>query len=97
MGLYFLSPEAVQDLQEINDYLFSGNPDSADSFLNIISEKFEQLVKFPRMGRERNELAPKLRSFPFQVYLIFYRIIGEDVEIVRVLSGYRGLEALFNP
>ena len=89
MGIYFLSGEALQDLQEINDYLFAGNPDSADAFLNAIAERFEQLVKFPRMGRERSELAPALRSFPFQVDLIFYRIVGEDIEIVRVLSGYR--------
>ncbi|WP_334884484.1 type II toxin-antitoxin system RelE/ParE family toxin [Nostoc sp.] len=32
MSLYFLSPQAAQDLQEINDYLFAGNPDIADRF-----------------------------------------------------------------
>jgi|GEM_PF-5545766 toxin ParE1/3/4 len=30
MSLYFLSPQATQDLQEINDYLFAGNPDVPD-------------------------------------------------------------------
>ncbi|MEH2458043.1 type II toxin-antitoxin system RelE/ParE family toxin [Nostoc sp.] len=37
MSLYFLSPQATQDLQEINDYLFAGNPDVADRLLTLIT------------------------------------------------------------
>lgn len=47
MSLYFLSPQATQDLQEINDYLFAGNADIADRFLTIITQKFEILAQFP--------------------------------------------------
>ncbi|MEH2131132.1 MAG: type II toxin-antitoxin system RelE/ParE family toxin [Nostoc sp.] len=47
MSLYFLSPQATQDLQEINDYLFAGNADIADRFLTIITQKFEVLAQFP--------------------------------------------------
>jgi toxin ParE1/3/4 len=47
------------------------------------------------MGRRRDELLPSLRSFPVEDYLIFYRPIEEGIEILRVVSGYRDLEALF--
>ncbi|MCY7336329.1 MAG: hypothetical protein LH613_08990 [Chamaesiphon sp.] len=36
-----------------------------------------------------------MRSFPFSPYLIFYRQIEDGVEILRVISGYRNLSALF--
>ncbi|WGV26632.1 type II toxin-antitoxin system RelE/ParE family toxin [Halotia branconii] len=47
------------------------------------------------MGRRRDELAPNLRSFSVNDYLIFYRTIEEGVEILRVVSGYQDLEGLF--
>ena len=96
MSNYFLSLQAVIDLTEINDFLFAGNQPAADTFLDKISQKFEQLAQFPKMGRRRHELSPSLRSFPFQIYLIFYREIEGGVEIARVISGYRDLEALFS-
>lgn len=96
MSLYFLSPQAVKDLQEINDYLFAGNPDIADRFLTIITQKLDTLAEFPSMGRRRDELLLTLRSFPVDDYLIFYRPIVEGIEVVRIVSGYRDLEALFS-
>ena len=47
------------------------------------------------MGRARPELAADLRSFPVGNYIIFYRPIEDGVEIVRVLSGARDIDALF--
>ena len=47
------------------------------------------------MGRSREELVPKLRSFPVGNYVIFYQPISDGVEIVRVLHGSRDIESLF--
>jgi toxin ParE1/3/4 len=96
MGIYFVSLQAAQDLQEINDYLFAKNPDTANNFLDIMAKKFEILSNFPNMGRRRDELSPFLRSFPVDDYLIFYRQIEDGIEITRVASGYRDLDALFD-
>ncbi|MEH2171210.1 MAG: type II toxin-antitoxin system RelE/ParE family toxin [Nostoc sp.] len=96
ISLYFLSTQATQDLQEINDYLFAGNPDVADKLLTLITQKLDTLAKFPSMGRRRDKLLPTLHSFPVDDYLIFYRPIAEGIEVVRVVSGYRDLEALFS-
>ena len=96
MGIYFVSPQAAQDLQDIHDYLFANNPDTADKFLDSITQKFEMLTNFPNMGRKRDELLSALRSFPVDDYLIFYRQIEEQIEIVPVVSGYRDLDALFD-
>ncbi|MEH2142399.1 type II toxin-antitoxin system RelE/ParE family toxin [Nostoc sp.] len=52
-------------------------------------------VKFPKMGRLRDELAPFLRSFPVKNYLIFYCPIDEGIEIVRILHGSQDIETIF--
>jgi len=49
------------------------------------------LADSPLAGRSRDELAPGLRSFPTGSYLIFYRVIPDGVEIVRVLHGSRDI------
>ncbi|MEH2305452.1 type II toxin-antitoxin system RelE/ParE family toxin [Nostoc sp.] len=79
----------------MNDYLFAGNPDVANRLLTLITQKLDNLAQFPSMGRRRDELLTALRSFPIDDYLIFYRPIAEGIEVVRVVSGYRDLEALF--
>ena len=95
MSLYFLLPQATQDLQEINDYLFAGNPDVADRLLTLITQKLDTLAQFPSIRRGRDELLPALRSFPVDDYLIFSRPIAKGIEVVRIVSGYRDLETLF--
>ncbi|MEG4848441.1 type II toxin-antitoxin system RelE/ParE family toxin [Microcoleus sp. F10-C6] len=53
------------------------------------------MAQFPNIGRQRDEILPLLRSLSIDNYLILYMPIGQDVEIFRVVSGYRDLSALF--
>jgi toxin ParE1/3/4 len=47
------------------------------------------------MGRSREELRPGLRSHVVEQHVIFYRLIGGDVVIVRVLHGRRDIPTSF--
>jgi toxin ParE1/3/4 len=49
------------------------------------------------MGRPRDELASGLRSFPVGTYIVFYRRAKVGIEVARILSGYRDIDALFRP
>ena len=90
------SVPASRDLEAIIDYIAGQNSvDRSEAFLKKVNEKCLRLVKFPGMGRRRDELAAGVRSLPVESYLIFYRAIEEGVEILRVISGYQDLEALF--
>ncbi|MDJ1180350.1 hypothetical protein PJF56_15910 [Roseofilum sp. BLCC_M91] len=40
-------------------------------------------------------MKPDLRGIPIMGYIIFYTVVGEGVEIVRVVSAYRDLESVF--
>jgi toxin ParE1/3/4 len=47
------------------------------------------------MGRLRDELAPFLRILPVKNYLIFYRLIDEGIEIVRLLDRSQDIKTIF--
>ena len=91
----FLSREARQDLQHIWDYMAEQNPIRADQWLDEFETRCQLLSEMPLIGRQRDELQPGLRSFLLGRYILFYRLQEEQIEIVRVLSGYQDLESLF--
>ena len=95
MSRYFLSLVAERDLEEINAYIASYDLSAANRFLKEIAQKFQLLANFPNIGRLWNDLNPPLRSFPVGKYLIFYRYNEDGVEIMRIVSGYRDIDALF--
>jgi toxin ParE1/3/4 len=96
MSRYRIAPIAKQDLKEINRYLIRFSPTAARRLKEQIKHHCKLLVSFPEMGRKADHLEPGLRSFPVGDYLIFYRLDNQQVEVVRVLSGYRDLEAIFS-
>ncbi len=96
MRRYRLSPEARSDLDSIWDYIADDNIPAADGLLHKVHEKLRLLAEAPGVGRPRDELAPGLRSLPVGNYLLFYRVIREGIEVVRVLHGARNLPPLFD-
>ena len=90
-----LSGLAEEDLLEIWSYIARDNPDAADRFIDLLTEKCELLAESPKIGRRREELSPRLRSFPVGRYVIFYRIAERGIEVARILSSYRDLGQFF--
>jgi toxin ParE1/3/4 len=90
-------PQAEADLIEIWTYIAQDSPTRADKLLDEIDEKSQTLAQSPFIGKARDELRPKIRSFPIGNYVLFYQPIEEGIEIIRVLHGARDIEALFNP
>jgi toxin ParE1/3/4 len=95
MNLYRVSDEARADLDEIWFYIAQDNPEAADKFIRAVVSRFPKLASMPYMGRQREELSPRLRSFPVGRYVIFYRPMDNGVEIARVLDGARDFPPLF--
>lgn len=86
-------PLAETDLEEIWWYIAQDNPDAADSLLDAIEECCRALAQFPKMGRSRDELHPGVRSLAVGNYLIFYLLIPDGIEVVRILHGMMDIEA----
>jgi toxin ParE1/3/4 len=91
-----ISPEAESDLLGIWHYIFQeSNTQTADRLIESIIDGVFLVARHPFAGRLRNELRAGLRSFPIRSYVLFYRIDGENINILRVLHGQRDIETLF--
>ncbi len=88
-------PLAEADLDEIWWYIAQDNPDAADRMLDRIEERCTAVAAFPMMGANREELLPSLRSFTVGKYVVFYFPQDDGIEVVRVLSGMRDIDAFF--
>jgi toxin ParE1/3/4 len=95
MKQFRVSPAARTDLDEIWFYIAQDNVDAADKFIHAIVSRFPKLAAMPQLGRRREELSPRLRSFPVGRYVLFYRQVESGIEIARVLHGARDFPPLF--
>jgi toxin ParE1/3/4 len=95
MNRFRLSRLAKYDLADIRRYIARDKPLAADRQIATLGEKFAMLARNPELGERRPEWGEDLRSFVVRNYVIIYRPTSVGVEIARVVSGYRDLEALF--
>jgi toxin ParE1/3/4 len=86
------SPTSEEDLIDIWLYIAEDQPVNADRLLDRLNEAMIKLTEMPKMGVERSELIKGLRSYPVGKYILYYRINGDQLEIVRVLSSSRDVE-----
>ncbi len=92
----FFTPAALRDIEEVWDHIAEDSPAAATRVVDTILSSVAHLTEFPRMGHLRDGLAYEtLRIWPVYSYLIIYRPAQESIEIIRIVSGVRDLEALF--
>jgi toxin ParE1/3/4 len=78
-------PRAKVDIIAVWASLAEDSAAQADVFLDVLEKKLRLLAEVPAIGQERPDLAPKLRSFPFGGYRIFFRPVDRGIEAVRLL------------
>ena len=83
------------DLDDIWLFIAIDNVLNADRFVEKLQNIcIHTIGPNPEIGRQREEIAAGLRSFPYRDYLILYRIDSDYVGIVRVVHGSREIENL---
>jgi len=87
---------ASRDLEAISEYFLESSVDAGDRFVEAFNQKCQYLARFPYIGKPYPQLRTGLRGILLMDYIVFYHLIGEDVEILRVLSGYRDLSSVFS-
>jgi toxin ParE1/3/4 len=91
------SPEALDDREKIWDYYARvAGRHTAERILREIAEVIALIEDHPLAGRARNEVRPGLRSFAATPHVVFYRVVNDTPEIVRVLDGRQDIEAKFS-
>ena len=94
--------EAREDLFEIYVTIGLDNPAAAERVYVAIEDRADLLIANPRLGVRRPEIARGVRALVEGVYLLLYRTFPDtddgpvdEVEIVRVMHGYRDLSRVF--
>jgi toxin ParE1/3/4 len=89
MGRYFLSSLADADMLAVWEYIAQDNIPAADRMIDCFTATFERIAQFPESGERYEHAKGEFRIVVVAPYLIFYRIAGDNVDIVRVLHSAR--------
>jgi toxin ParE1/3/4 len=81
--------DATSDVQEAWSYIAKENEAAADRIIGRITASGERLSRYARMGRHGREPGTREFSVPRTRYILIYRILANDVEILRVLHSAR--------
>lgn len=95
MSRVLFTRAARDDLIDIWAHVAADDPAAADRVLDRLEEAASNLSENPEMGPARDDIRPGLRYLVSGSCLLLYRIIGDDVEIVRAVHGRRDLYGLF--
>ena len=89
----FVRHDAELDAFGYFQYIYLRDPDAARRFLEAIDETIEGLIQQPGKGRLRAFRVRGLKNVRswrinrFENCLIFYRLVGERLEILRIKHG----------
>ena len=95
------SPQSLNDLDEIHEYIQTelSNPSAAIRIVNDIMDAVEKLQDYPNMGTRLSSVSNIQSDYRFLIsnnYMVFYRHLGNDVYIDRILYARRNyLRILF--
>ena len=84
------SPQSLQDLEDIAEYIAKDSEYYASLVIENIVESIEILALFPRIGRKVPELQKEnVREIFYKRYRIIYQIVDDHVEIITVVHSSR--------
>ena len=62
MNKYSISKDAISDLEQIADYFAQFSIEAGEKFIKKFNEKCKNLVTFPNMGKNYDEIMPNLKG-----------------------------------
>jgi toxin ParE1/3/4 len=84
----FWTPEAIQDRDEIYDYIEADNPVAALALDELFEEKAGRLVDQPGIGRLGREAGTR-ELVAHKNYILVYDVTADSVRVLRVLHAAR--------
>jgi toxin ParE1/3/4 len=89
---------AEADLEAIGDRIATDNPQRAETFVSELREASLKLAEMPmRFSVVARYSQMGIRRRVHGNYLVFYRVSGPSVQILRVVHGAMALENLIFP
>lgn len=92
MNSYFLSNEALLELDGIWEYIAHDDIEAANRWIAKLLDNCEMLAQNPGVGHSRKEVDDKsIQFWAVGKYLIVYREFDQHIEIVAVTQGSRDI------
>lgn len=86
MNALRLLPSAQRDLDKIWDYTAKAwDADQAENYLNALRRDMERLCAFPELGPSHSSRVASFRKLASGHHVIFYLVLEDTIEVVRVL------------
>jgi len=83
---YVISKKAISDLEEIWLYTATNwSITQADRYYSLILDEISHLCKHPAIGKSMDHVRNGYRASKVKSHVIFYRVVNESVEIIRIL------------
>lgn len=90
-------PTAKQDMEDIVSYLNTLSPDAALRYYDLLVEEITSLARMPERCPRPKDLALAAKGYRYLIvknYLVFYVVIGDTVQIRRILYARRNYQSL---
>lgn len=86
--------QAHEDLLEVWLHVARDSLERADRLIDAIERRCQLVAEFPEMGRSREELMAEVRSTVVRPYVVFYRVVEDGIEVLRVVHGARDISRM---
>ena len=80
---------AVDDLDDIAVYISQDNPEAARRIVRRLWTAVKSLARQPKMGRPGRVYGTRELVVSDTPFLVPYRVVGSEIQILRVLHGAR--------
>lgn len=90
-------PTARQDLEEVIGYLNTLFQDTALKYYDLLVEEITSLSNMPERCPKPKDLALAAKGYRYLIvknYLVFYVVVGDTVQIRRILYARRDYRSL---
>jgi addiction module RelE/StbE family toxin len=86
---------AITDLEEIYAYIAARNPSVAPRVAETLLDSAARLAAHPRLGRSGRIDGTRELVVPRLPFVIVYRVLEQNVEVLRVIHGRRDWHTAF--
>jgi len=94
---FFISKKAVSDLDEIWLYTIEKwSIEQADRYYNLIFDEINYTCKNINAGKSMEHVRKGYRASKVKSHLIFYRVINNTIEVIRILHERMDIENILN-
>lgn len=89
------SPAAIQDIEDVTDWIAPDDANAAARVVDSIDAKLQLIAAFPHAGEDVGDLLPGMRRTIQGPYVIYYRPGENRVDVIRIVHGARDIGSLF--